>query len=205
MYAKKNSGKKVIVMLLAIALLIGGAIGGTVAYLMTQSAPVTNTFVAGRIGGLNLTETDTDPDTPAEDHEYTVIPGVPIVKDPKLSFNSHNVDAFVFIKIDHQGWALDNGTYSNVGGKVTWSIAEGWTKLSDTNTNRSIYWRKVAKTDYLDEVSIIKDNCINVDTSITQTELNSDACEVMTFTAYAIQADGMQNAGAAWAALGNPQ
>ena len=56
MYAKKKSvSMKVVVLLLAVVLLIGCTIGGSVAYLMANTNTVTNTFVVGNIGNLTLT------------------------------------------------------------------------------------------------------------------------------------------------------
>lgn len=186
MYSKKNSSRKVLAVLLCVVLLIGGAIGGTLAYLMTNTQPVTNTFVAGNIGNLTLAETKGD--------SFIVTPGVNITKDPTVTFNGNNVDAYVFVKVEETGWTVsDNGlTYSCVDSKVKWEIDAGWIYLGN-----GVYYREVAAdttpalTD-AEKYPIIKANTITVDSTITQENLD-DAVKDSTFgsqlkfTAYAIQ------------------
>ena len=132
MYAKKKSvSMKAVALLLVVSLLIGCTIGGTIAYLMTNTTPVVNTFVAGDIGVLTLSESDTDPDAEGVQHNYLVIPGKDIAKDPKVSFSGHNVDAYVFLKVEAAGWNVDS-EHKNFGkyyhdsqGTLYWDIADG--------------------------------------------------------------------------------
>lgn len=49
MYAKKGANKKMVAVLLAVALLIGCGIGGTLAWLMDTTPAVTNTFTVGNV------------------------------------------------------------------------------------------------------------------------------------------------------------
>ena len=60
---RKNSSKK-LALLLSLILLMGAIIGGTLAYLVTSTGPVANTFEAGHVG---CTVT-------ANGHEFTVAP-----------------------------------------------------------------------------------------------------------------------------------
>lgn len=218
MYAKKKSvSMKAVALLLVVILLIGCTIGGTIAYLMTNTTPVVNTFVAGDIGELTLSESDTDPDTEDVQHNYLVIPGVDIKKDPKVSFSGHNVDAYVFLKVEAAGWNVDSEHtnfskyYRDSEGTLYWDIADGWDFFREVDGNTHIYCRKVPATEVLNNVSVIKDDKITVTSKVTKENL-ANPLPNLTFTAYAIQASGY-DAGlveeyefrnAAWAALNPP-
>ena len=45
----QSKGTKIVVLMLAMMLVFGCAMGGTLAYLVTSSGPVTNTFTVGDI------------------------------------------------------------------------------------------------------------------------------------------------------------
>ena len=58
--AKKNPAPKRLVLLLALVLILVGTIGGTVAYLATQTRPVVNTFTPGEVSCEVVEEFNTD-------------------------------------------------------------------------------------------------------------------------------------------------
>lgn len=203
MYAnkKKNSFSKVVVLLLCLCLLIGGVIGGTIAYLMDSSEKVVNTFVAGDIGHLGLTETDAD-------KKFMVIPGVEIEKDPTVTFYGNNVDAYVFVTVEQEGWVVssDGMSYSCVKNsqdkyQVTWMIAPGWKHLDN-----GVYYREVGpdadgNLGAEEKYPVISGNKITVLNTITKEDLENFPTTKLTFKAYAIQKDALTNAAAAWSAL----
>jgi len=201
MYAKKKSvSMKVVVLLLAVVLLIGCTIGGTLAYLMTKSATVTNTFVAGEIGTLTLNETDGNGNV-VTTRSFIVTPGVDITKDPVVTFNGNNVAAYIFVKVEATDWTERNGTFS-IGDKeeMKWTVADGWTKLENVP---GVYYREVvvdtdtANTAETEKYGIIKGNTITVSSEITKANI-SNYTKGLTFTAYAIQKDGFTTVAAAW-------
>ena len=189
MYAKKKSlSMKVVVLLLAVVLLIGCVAGGTLAYLMTKSATVTNTFVAGEIGTLSLAETT--------GNSYIVTPGVDITKDPVVTFKGNNVAAYVFLKVEATGWTVSGSdttyTYSiGTNQEVKW-VLDGWTKLED-----GVYYKEVAANAGEQSWSVIKDNKITVSYEITKANIGNYT-KGLSFTAYAIQKDGFTTVAAAW-------
>lgn len=202
MYAKKNSSVKAVALLLCMALLIGGAIGGTLAYLMTSTTPVVNTFTVGNIGTLTLSETEMDATSRTKD--YMVIPGVEIPKDPKVTFTGNNVAAYVFVKVDAaEGWTTttDNRTYTCIKGQVSWTVDSNWTFLTEDGTAKVYY--KEATTTGLSNVSVISDNKITVANTVLQSELTAGAVPNLTFTAYAVQKDNLATPAAAWAVAKN--
>ena len=183
MYAKKkNVSMKVVVLLLAVVLLIGCVAGGTLAYLMAKSSTVTNTFVAGEIGTLSLSETT--------GNSYIVIPGVDITKDPVVTFNGNNVAAYIFVKVEATEWTESNGTFS-IGNnqEMKWNVADGWTKLENVP---GVYFREVvvdtdtANTAETEKYGIIKGSTITVSSEITKANI-SNYTKGLNFTAYAIQ------------------
>ena len=181
MYAKKSSAFKLIALMLCLALLIGGAIGGTLAYLMTKTEPVTNTFVAGNIGTLKLDETE-----PASRTGIIVTPGVDIEKNPTVTFSGNNVPAYVFLKVKAIGWTVNEKQYSCVNGMVTWTIGDNWTYLKVENTNEYVYYKAVDADESLD-AEAIKGSSITVDAEITKENLANFAEKTLEFSAYAVQ------------------
>lgn len=201
MYAKKSVSMKIVVLMLAVVLLIGCAAGGTLAYLMTKSATVTNTFVAGNIGTLTLNETDGNGNAVTA-RSFIVTPGVDITKDPVVTFNGNNVAAYIFVKVEATDWTESNRTFS-IGDnqEMKWTVADGWTKLENVS---GVYYREVvvdtdtAKTAETEKYGIIRDNTITVSSEITKDNI-SDFTKGLTFTAYAIQQDGFDgNVTNAW-------
>lgn len=197
MYAKKNSGKKVVLVLLAIVLLIGCTIGGTIAYLMTATAPVANTFVAGAIGTLTLTETDTDSVTEGEQHNYTIIPGKPITKNPQVTYTPATANdvgnVYIFVQVTDSDWTYAENKFTQGG--LSWTVADGWTKLETEN----VFYLTTSTA--VPSKSIIANDKIEVATTITKEQIGgiATAATGLTFQAYAIQAEGFATAAAAWA------
>lgn len=196
MYAKKSANVKVIATLLAIALLIGGAVGGTVAYLTMNTDPVVNTFVAGDIGNLTLTETAGTLEDNGE-RSFMIIPGKDVTKNPQVFFEDCNVDAYVFVKVDAVKWTSDEATRMNytadgTAGKVAFTIDPSWTLVPGAT---NVYYQEAtADVDFTDWV--INSNNITVSDQLVDDEMPADAS--LTFTAYAIQKEGFADAAEAW-------
>ena len=179
---RELSGKLVVAML-AVTLLIGCAIGGTVAWLTANTAPVVNTFT---YGDINITLAETTGTS------YKIIPGVNITKDPKVTVEGGSEDCWLFVKVDQQG--------TFVTGKVTYSIADGWTALAGQT---GVYYCEVPAAATDTDFGVIKDNKIIVSSDLTKAEINglteANKTPKLTFTAYAVQKDGFNTAAAAWA------
>ena len=73
MRTKKTVSMKAVVLLMAVVLLIGCTIGGSLAWLMTESKAVINTFVVGDIGTLTLTENGAEASD--DTRTFTIITG----------------------------------------------------------------------------------------------------------------------------------
>ena len=82
--------KRTLALILALVLVFGAAVGGTIAYLTDTTDPVTNTFTVGNID-ITLAETKDD---------FKMVPGCDIAKDPKVTVTANSEDCWLFVKID---------------------------------------------------------------------------------------------------------
>lgn len=185
-----------LVLVLALALIVGVAGGATFAWLTAKTAPVVNTFTYGDIN-IELAETTGD--------SYKIIPGVAIEKDPLVTVLAKSEACWLFVKVDEENWP--ELTYVNKDGKavrkVSYDIAGGWTKGDGTNIPANVYYREVAANAADQEFPVLKDNKITVSNTLTKIDINEKLTGTpkLSITAYAIQKDGMDTAAQAWAAI----
>ncbi len=193
---RELSGKLVVAML-AVTLLIGCAIGGTVAWLTDKTTAVTNTFTYGDIN-IELTETK-----PAN-QQAKIIPGVNIEKDPKVTVEANSEACWLFVKIKEENWPTLTETDRTIK-KVSYDIATDWKPLEG---QAGVYYREVDATTANAGVSyyILKgdmtypNGVVTVSENLTKNEVNSITTQPkLTFTAYAVQKDGISTAADAWA------
>ena len=184
-----------LVLVLALALIVGVAGGATFAWLTAKTDPVVNTFT---YGDINITlEENTGSD-------YKIIPGVAIEKDPLVTVLAKSEACWLFVKVEEENWPTL--TYVNKDGnavrKVSYDIADGWTKGDGTSIPANVYYREVAANAADQEFPVLKDNKITVSDTLTKIEINSISTKPkLSITAYAIQKDGMDTAAQAWAAI----
>lgn len=175
--------------LLAVTLLVGSAIGGTLAWLTSKSDSLVNTFTIGNVA-ITLEETT--------GNDYKVTPGVPVAKDPKVTVTAGSEACWVFVEIQES---------ENWPDGLTYDPAAGWTPLT---SEAGVYYRDVASnpTQNQDFYVLAGDDkhpngIVKVDEDITSLDANTK----LTFTAYAIQKDGFEEANIkeAWEAVSNPK
>lgn len=186
---------KGIVLLIAVALLVGGLIGGTVAWLLDATPVVENTFTVGKVT-LTLKETPYDAaknsyGTPAEgvQNTYPLVPANTYTKDPVVAVDTGSEDCWLFFKLEKVN---DPDTYLTYELDLT-----GWTSLPG---NEGVYYRKVAKTATTrswklikSDTVTVKDNIVNAGTAKTG-EVDMPAADKqpeLNFSAYAVQKDNL--------------
>lgn len=168
---KKTFGVKTLAALAAVALALGCVIGGTMAWLTAQTAPVINTFTTSDIG-VTLTER-TGP-------SYKMIPGWTITKDPVVTVTTGSEDCWLFVKLDK---STNYETYLE-----DYTIADGWTSVET-----DVYARKVTDTTTFAKgaaIQILQGNQITVKSSVTKEQmerLSPSDYPTLTITAYATQ------------------
>ena len=184
---RRSVSSKTFIAMLALVLVIGCAVGGTVAWLVSSTNAVVNTFT---YGDINITLGET---TGAD---YKIIPGVNIDKDPKVTVKKDSEACWLFVKVEEEGTFVAN--------KVTYSIADGWTKGDGTNIPANVYYRAVDAVTNDTDFAVLKDNKIYVSEELSKSEIPSISAQPkLTFTAYAVQKEGSNTAAAAWAKV-NP-
>lgn len=169
--------KRSVALLVVLTLLVGGVIGGTIAFLTTKTETVENTFT---VGDINITLEETT-------EEYKVVPGATIEKDPTVTVKADSEKCYLFVKVEEENWSE----------KLAYEIADGWTKL-DGETG--VYYRVVDAADTDAEFAVLKDDQVEASEDLTKTELEAmgKAAPKLSFTAYAVQFDNVDDAQAAW-------
>lgn len=179
---RRSVGMKTFVAMLALVLVIGCAVGGTVAWLTAKTESVVNTFT---YGDINITLGETTGDA------YKIIPGVDISKDPKVTVKKDSEACWLFVEVKEEGTFVAN--------KVTYSIADGWTKGDGTNIPANVYYRAVAAVTADTDFAVLEGNKITVSEDLTKSDIQSITVQPkLTFTAYAVQRDGIDTAATAW-------
>lgn len=180
--SKRTVSVKAFVAILALVLALGCAAGGTFAWLTAQTQTVTNTFTYGNI---DITLSETKPNG----QKATIIPGMDIEKDPKVTVSATSEDCWLFVKVEATGTFVQN--------KVTYEIADGWNELEG---NPGVYYREVKKTDTVKAFDILKGNKVTVSDTLTKEDIkNITGNPTLAFTAYAVQRDGIDSVTEAWA------
>ena len=217
MYANKKSSRKVVILLVALMLLVGCAIGGTLAWLIAQSNTVTNTFTVGNIK-ISLSETNASPASQDEGEtdlvkSFKMVPGAEIEKDPKVTVSDDSESCWLFVKV-----IAENGVALTAAAEdtdfISYDIASGWTLVDQ---NKNVYGREVKADDEEKTFSILANDKVLVLDSVTKDMMDdlTDATQpTLTFQAYAIQSEGLTTgegdnktdvttAAAAWALIPN--
>lgn len=180
--------KKATIAVVALALVLCFAIGGTLAWLVDKTDKVVNTFTYGDIN-IKLSETT--------GNKYKMIPGNDITKDPKVTVEANSEACWLFVKVEKS----DNyGSYL-----ADYTIADGWTALDGF---AGVYYREVDAATDLSGTSyqVLAGDKVTVLESVTKSMMvdikNGTVAEpTLTFTAYAVQKDGFDTAASAWAEI----
>lgn len=193
--------KKTLALLLALVLVFGAAVGGTIAYLTDTTDPVTNTFTVGKVD-ITLTETfntDTDNDGTNDAWKAQLIPGTTYAKDPVVTVTANSEDCWLFVKFEEKN---DSATYLTYTSNLT--AENGWTQGDGTNIPADVWYRAVNKADTVKTFQLLAgDNtyptgCISVKDTVTNENMTAASNAQLVYTAYACQSANM-TVNAAWA------
>lgn len=169
--------KKTLALLLACCLTIGVAAGGTLAWLTDSTGEVKNTFTTSDIG-VTLTETT--------GNSYKMIPGYEIEKDPKATVTAGSEECWLFVKVEKS---------TNFDTYMTYTMADGWTKLDNVDNVDNVYYRKVAAAEGTTVIAtdtsfnVLKDDKVTVKDTVTKADMTTakENNPTLTFTAYVCQ------------------
>ena len=171
--------KKTLALLLALVLVFGAAVGGTIAWLTSTSDTVTNTFT---YGDINISLSETKPDN----KQAKIIPGVDIAKDPKVTVVEGSEACWLFVKVEEANWPNFKETVEGKEvRKVNYTIADGWTALTGET---GVYYREVGAVTADTSFDVLAGNVVTVSENLTKTEVSGITTQPkLTFTAYASQ------------------
>lgn len=197
---RRMSNKKFIAILsvfvmLALTMVVGCAVDGTVAWLVSESESSVSTFTLGDINIKLTGESESQP--------LKIIPGVEIKRSLKVTVEPNSEACWLFVKVEGTNWSHfpdANGT-----AKVSYSVdvQNGWIAL---NGHPGVYYREVSAENARTGVEYDVNGVVAVSKELTKAEVDSIASGTqpqLSFTAYAVQRDGIGDAATAWAAANN--
>ena len=171
--------KKALFIMLSAALIVCATVAGTLAWLTDTTDPVVNTFT---VGDINIELKETTGET------YKMVPGIELVKDPTVTVKAGSEACWLFVKVEKFG---------NFDDFMTFEMADGWIALSGY---AGVYYRNVDATNADTGFDVLKNNNVMVRDTVTKTMLEDAKTNAptLTFTAYAVQKDGINDADTAW-------
>lgn len=186
--------KKAILTVISLVLVVAMSVAGTLAFLKVDTDPVVNTFSPSNID-LTLVETPVNGGS-EKANSYKMIPGVELSKDPKVTVTA-DIDTYVFVEVNKINdvdtfltWAVDEKTDANPNGV--------WTKLQE-----GVYYRAVSAAVAADGESfyVLAGNKVTVKDSVLEDHMatlydengnvKTTVLPQLTFTAYAVQQQGL--------------
>lgn len=195
-HRRRKFGSKSLALVLVCVLLVGGVIGGTVAWLTSTTNEVTNVFTTSDIG-VELEETT---------ETYKMIPGWTISKDPKAKVTSGSEDCYLFIKVEEKiGIVTVGGETYTFDDFIAYAIEEGWTKLDETkypgvyykvideDSEKNVEYNILGSGGYTDADNVKyawDDNEVLTKPEVTKelmAAINDSDKPSLSFTAYAVQ------------------
>jgi len=167
--------KKAIWMVLAAVVLVVASVGGTIAYLTSTPAALTNTFTVGKVA-----ETLTEPTWSGDGADHQLVPGKVLTKDPKVTVLAGSEKAYVFIKVT---------ATADVKAVLTYSVdTTVWTSYSG-----DVYYRVVDKSTSDTVLSVLTSNQITVKTTAVAAELNAlTSGSILKVSSAAVQFDNVK-------------
>ena len=195
--------KRTLALILALVLVFGAAVGGTIAYLTDTTGPVTNTFTVGKVD-ITLTETfntDTNNDGTNDAWKAQLIPGTTYTKDPVVTVTDDSEDCWLFVKFEEKNDAATYLTYTS-----NLNTANGWTQGDGTNIPSNVWYRAVNKDDGTKSFQLLAGDstyptgCISVKNTVTNGDMDTASDAQLVYTAYACQKANM-SAIDAWTAV----
>lgn len=193
---RRMSNKKFIAILsvfvmLALTMVVGCAVDGTVAWLVSESKSSVSTFTLGDINIKLTGESESQP--------LKIIPGVEIRRSLKVKVMPNSEACWLFVKVEETNWP-DFKKTDETTRKVSYSVnvPNDWKALEG---NPGVYYREVSAEDAKTGVEYDVNGVVAVSKELTKAEVNSTASGTqpqLSFTAYAVQRYSFEDAAKAW-------
>lgn len=163
--------------------LMVATIAGTLAYLTDKTAAISNTFTSGKVKITLTNEVNVS--------TYKLLPGKKYDYKPVVTVVADSEDCYLFVKVVNNIAGLEESGDTTIANQLT---ANGWTLLSGNVYSHSI----VTSSNADQKVNVFKD--FTISKTADNENFENIATKTIEITAYAIQADGFNNATEAWTA-----
>ena len=198
--------KRILLTMVAAMLLVVMSVAGTLAYLVSTSQQVTNTFTIGKVTiALDEAKTDEYGDEIAGAerviaNEYKLIPGREYAKDPTVHVVKGSEPSYIYVKITNEmkDYLVANCIEDQLKDNG-WEPLTGYTGIyyyvdeDSEAADKSIVDARDAQVD------LIVFETITLLDSLTDTEIAKAASKKIVIQAYALQADGFDSPAEAYA------
>ena len=222
MKTKMNNKVKALLMACCAVLLVFASVLGTLAYLTDTTEKVTNTFTVGKVDiSLDEAKVNKDGDLVNENgsvvsdladaargygnSEIRLVPANKVTKDPTITVASGSEKCWVRVKVVVTFDKTDcNATaYEAKVADMFNNIGTGWTKYETGIVKDNTITYEYRYSDIVDEHSKIPAvfGQITVPASWNNDDLTAMGGMTIDITAHAIQAEGLDDVNAAWAAF----
>ncbi|MBQ4575147.1 MAG: hypothetical protein IJA85_08080 [Clostridia bacterium] len=193
MREKLGLNGKAILLLLAIALIGGSAVGASLAWITASTEAIVNTFTYSDIGITLSTPSDKNALSLFPTEETTsnkMVPGNAIAQNTTIVVDKDSESCWLFVKIEK---SLNFDEY------MAYEVADGWTLIDPT---LGVYYRQVPTSKEDLSFDVLKNNQVTVHASVTKEQfdaLTEATLPNMTISAYAVQMANITTAEDAWA------
>ena len=144
--------KKLLITIACLSCILCILVTGTIAWLIAETTPITNTFTPSNIA-VKLEEAG------AVDNKqsFQMIPGKPINKEVKVTVEN-NVDCYVFVEVTE---------VNNAGNYLAYAVDSGLEELTKDGTT-TVYYKKVTANDDNKIIYVLKDSSSKFDLGATE-------------------------------------
>ena len=160
------------------------------AYLTATTGPVVNTFTIGNVG-LELKETKGD--LVEGKHQFKMVPGNTIEKDPTVTVTAGSEDCWLFVKLTESANFKDYLTYAVDTSEGAWTALDG---------HAGVYYREVKQADTVRSFSVLKGDQVTVKENVANfqetTQTPKFVQPTLTISAAAIQQANIADAATAY-------
>ena len=137
-----------------------------------------------------------DGETRVDANTYKLMPGHSYTKDPIVHFAAKSEASWLFIKVENNIAGAESTAegYKNIATQIS---ENGWTALTGVN---NVYYKQVSANTTNAAVDYPVFSSFAISDSLDGTALAAFYGKTVVVTAYAVQADGFDDAADAWAA-----
>lgn len=183
---RKSVATKTMFMILAVVLIVGISVGGTLAWLTATTGPVTNTFT---VGDINITLAET---TPAN---YKIVPGGESDKNPTITVVKGSENCYVYVTVENNVVLNGKVVATPDINPTNWSVVQ-------TNVNKTLYrYKNVVATNATNDQTLPVFTKVSYSDTITKSNIAALTNTTIVINGFAHQSDNTNQSVADAAAI----